>query len=318
MPEIPKIEVELEILRCHNKKLRDDMDVLNVKLTKVEAQVKRYQDKGQEWLKKVDDRKNKEIGELEKTFNQRLSDISKKSESEKKQLEIKTSNLLKQISDFEQLIISERKSFDDERKDFENKNTNLFKEISDKNQTLEKDFERKKKIFEEELSKLNSKLANLSTKIMREQRSKYGFQSKFDKLYSENFKLCDKIQQLEIDNTDLSDKLKSKVSKPDHINTAKSSSVKSVDNNSSHFQKSPTQSSKKTQKVWVIKGSPEAAKLHKANRKKNRASRSKSFAPDFIQSTTHLIQLAKRKLCCSYCYTDMLGTEDSTKCGYYC
>ncbi|KAI3718207.1 hypothetical protein L6452_19069 [Arctium lappa] len=160
---------------------------------------------------------------------------------------------------------------------------------------------------------------------MKEKRSKTGNQSKFDKLYNERSKPCDRIQQLEIDNTDLSNKLtadtsisssydydsdesvgsfqsvssmfqkmvfrkqtmKSNFSKPDQINTPKSFYVKSADKSANHFQKSPTQSPWKDQMVWVVKGSLEEAKLHRADKKKNRASR--GFTECFLANPEHFL-----------------------------
>ncbi|KAI3758490.1 hypothetical protein L6452_06054 [Arctium lappa] len=82
---------------------------------------------------------------------------------------------------------------------------------------------------------------------------------------------------------------------------------KSVDGSVSYYVKSLGKKSKKTQMVWRVKDSSKKKKNDKAfastsKAKKNRAYKGKSFGnSDIYYSTNHLIRIAQRKICCSYC-----------------
>ncbi|KAI3715933.1 hypothetical protein L6452_22925 [Arctium lappa] len=235
-------------------------------------------------------------------LNWKLTEISRKVESEKKKLELRCVKLSKQVSDFEKIVISDRDIFDKERKNSEKKNTLLFKEIYDKNQNLEKDFEAERKHFESVISELSDKLVVLSTDIQKVQETKSEMQSKFDKLCNEKAKLNDKISQLEKASVDLSDKLasetpvlscydddasesvcsfksvdslyqkmvfkkqtvKSEILKPNQIKPSSPFYVKSVDRYAYGFH-----AFKKEKMIWGVKGSPESVKYQKYQQKLN-------------------------------------------------
>ncbi|KAI3758679.1 hypothetical protein L6452_06250 [Arctium lappa] len=83
---------------------------------------------------------------------------------------------------------------------------------------------------------------------------------------------------------------------------------KSIDGSANFYIKSLGKHSKKNQMVWRVKNSSdEEKKKDKAsasttNAKKNRAHKDKSFVyPDMFYSTNHLIRVAQKKICCSYC-----------------
>ncbi|KAI3669474.1 hypothetical protein L6452_40710 [Arctium lappa] len=83
---------------------------------------------------------------------------------------------------------------------------------------------------------------------------------------------------------------------------------KSVDGSVSYYVKSLGKQSKKTQMVWRVKSSSDKEnKKDKAfastsNAKNNSAYKGKSFGnSDIFYSTNHLIRIAQKKICCSYC-----------------
>ncbi|KAI3685481.1 hypothetical protein L6452_34727 [Arctium lappa] len=83
---------------------------------------------------------------------------------------------------------------------------------------------------------------------------------------------------------------------------------KSVDGSASYYVKSLGKSSQKSQMVWRVKSSSDEKKMKDkafkstTNAKKNTAHKGKSFGnPDIYYSTNHLIRIAQRKICCSYC-----------------
>ncbi|KAI3771816.1 hypothetical protein L6452_02985 [Arctium lappa] len=83
---------------------------------------------------------------------------------------------------------------------------------------------------------------------------------------------------------------------------------KSVDSPTSFYVKSLGKYSKKEHMVWRVKSSSddeqknEKTSTSTSNAKKNRAHKGKSFSkPDTIYSANHLIRLAEKKICCSYC-----------------
>ncbi|KAI3771135.1 hypothetical protein L6452_02293 [Arctium lappa] len=250
MPEIPKIEAENEKLKSQNSKLRTEIDTLNVKLTKAEAQVSTYESKGKEWIKKVDERFKKEKAELEKIFNLKLSELSRKAESEKKELVHRCTKLSKQVYDFEKIVITERDIFDKETKNYEKKNTLLFKEISDKNQNLEKDFEAERKHFESVISELSEKLALASdTPVL----------SPYDGDASESVCSFQSVDSLHQKMVCKKQTVKSEVLKSNQIKPSCPFYVKSVDIYAYGFN-----DSKKEKMIWVVKGSPESVKYQKS------------------------------------------------------
>ncbi|KAI3746839.1 hypothetical protein L6452_09281 [Arctium lappa] len=189
---------------------------------------------------------DKEKSNLETSSTQKISDFSKKTLEEKKDLELRCIKLSKQVSDFEKILITERdifakekqvlenkitelpnqistlqdllekerkcfkenkRSYELEKKNAEKRNIGIFKDISEKTKNLEKDFEQERSHFESEISKLTSKLTALSSDYQKEQKARSDLTHKFDRLTSERNILAAKIKDLEAANVNLSEKI---------------------------------------------------------------------------------------------------------------
>ncbi|KAI3771040.1 hypothetical protein L6452_02192 [Arctium lappa] len=160
--------------------------------------------------------KSDEKSNLEKLYNQKLSDFSKKALQEKNDLEHRCLKLSKQVSDFEKILITERDTFAKERKVLDEKiekkksekrNVGIFNEISAKNKNLEKEFELERQNFENEISKLSRRLTGLSSIMSKEQKARSDLQVKFDTILEEKNLLSKKIKDLEVANVELSEKI---------------------------------------------------------------------------------------------------------------
>ncbi|KAI3714865.1 hypothetical protein L6452_21825 [Arctium lappa] len=188
----------------------------------------------------------KEKSKLETSSTQKISDFSKKTLQEKKDLEHRCFKLSKQVSEFEKILITERdtfakerqvleakitelltqistlqdllekerkcfkenkRSYELEKKNAEKRNTGIFKDISEKTKNLEKDFEQERLHFESEISKLQSKITVISSDILKEQKVRSDLKHKFDTLNSERNILAAMIKDLEVANVNLSEKI---------------------------------------------------------------------------------------------------------------
>ncbi|KAI3758822.1 hypothetical protein L6452_06394 [Arctium lappa] len=278
---------------------------------------------------------DKEKSKVETSSTQKLSELSKKTLQEKKDLELRCSKLSKQVSEFEKIVITKRDTFAKERQVLENKITELPKQISTLQDLLEKErqnFKEKKKSFElekKDAEKRNTKKAKSDLKI------------KFDTLTSERNTLSEKIKNLEVANSELSEKIRADVIDQSPVDNStesvcsfkttsssiheknvfnkksvKSNNVnsnqirpsnlfydKSVDGSASLYVKTLGKNSKKNQMVWRVKSSSDAGKKNassfksKTNAKKNREHKGKSFGNSGIYySTNHLIRIAQKKI----------------------
>ncbi|KAI3735713.1 hypothetical protein L6452_15223 [Arctium lappa] len=280
---------------------------------------------------------SKQVSEFEKIVITERDNFAK----ERKVLKDKSIEFPKKISTLQDLLENERKVFQKKKKSFdvEKKNVGIFKEISKKNKNLENDFEQERQIFESEISKLTSKIYVLSSDIQKEQMARSDLKKKFDTLSDERNILSEKIKQLEVANVELSEKISADVINQSpydnstksifsfktatnsiHENVFKRNSVKSnivksnqirlsnlfyyksIDSPASFYVKSLEKNfSKKGQIVWRVKGSPDDKKNDKS-KAKNNAHKGKSFGkPDMFYSANHLIRIAQKKICCSYC-----------------
>ncbi|KAI3728832.1 hypothetical protein L6452_17476 [Arctium lappa] len=194
MPEIPALEAENLKLKFQNSELKTKTVDLQSKLKKFEKKISTLKTKSTDLMKMCEEKFRIEKPDLERNYNQKLSDLSKKIVQEKKDIELICIKLSKQVSEFEKILISERDifakekqvleekfvdlptqictlqdllekerkvfqekkiSFESEKKTFEKKNVGIFKEISAKNKNMEKDFEQERNFFETEISKLS-------------------------------------------------------------------------------------------------------------------------------------------------------------------
>lgn len=129
------------------------------------------------------------------------------SENRIKSCDMKNCQLLKQIYDFEQVLVLERDKFEKERtefqterKGFESKSVEFSLKISDLEKILAKEreeFECKKNVFQNEIKKLTKNLSDLSTNFMKEQKVKSDLQKKYDLFFKENNVLINKVKELE-------------------------------------------------------------------------------------------------------------------------
>ncbi|KAI3729648.1 hypothetical protein L6452_18310 [Arctium lappa] len=334
-----KLQSQLKTTEQKSSELKDESVKLQNKLKALEDQIYVLEKKNAELKSSL--QAEKEKSNVKTSSTQQSSEISKKTVQEKKDLELRCIKLSKQVSDFEKILITERDTFAKERK----KNVGIFKDISEKNKNLETNFEQERSYFESEISKLTSKLSVLSSDILKEQMARSDLKKKFDTLISERNILTKKINDLEVANIELSDKVTADVISQSPVdnstesvcsfkttsssihekNVLKKKSVKSqfvksnqikpsnlfydksVDGPASYYVKSLGKSSQKIQMVWRVKDSSEEKEKYKAfastsKAKKNRAHKGKSFVyPDMFYSTNHLIRIAQRKICCSYC-----------------
>ena len=130
-------------------------------------------------------------------LSMKVSDLEEISQNH--ELKSRNIKLSKQVLDFEKIVVIERSRFRAEREELENKTLKLTEQVNDLQRTLEeerkqskekekdlegsekvniespeykkvieKDFETERKIFESEIKKPTSKLAGLSTGIMKE------------------------------------------------------------------------------------------------------------------------------------------------------
>ncbi|KAI3719326.1 hypothetical protein L6452_20223 [Arctium lappa] len=207
---------------------------------------------------------------------------------------------------------------------FEKKNVAFFKEISDKRNSIEKDFETERKIFETEIHKLSKKLSELTTEILKEQKVKSDLQKQFDLILEEINVLSAKVKKLEEINlkVDLSEQASPNTvvqspyssSSPSTTNSSKKS-VKSNEFSKDRIRPSNlfynslvddsnNQVFRKVKMVWRKKPTTESSdgnKSHDSPVVDAKSSISKTDSPTYVYSTGKLISLRRQTICCIYC-----------------
>ncbi|KAI3729553.1 hypothetical protein L6452_18214 [Arctium lappa] len=240
----PDLQAESVELQTKFKAFEENISALESSNTELKRKIYALVLENVEMIKSIQADKAKSKQETS-SFLQ-MSDISKKTLQEKKDLEHRCRNLSKQVSDFEKILITERdtfskerqvlkrkisglpsqistlqdllekerklfkeqkKSFDLEKKNYEKRNVGIFKEISEKTKNLEKDFKQEPIHFESEMSMLQSKITVLSSDIQKEQKAKSDLKQKFDTLSNERNILTKQIKDLEAANIEMSEKI---------------------------------------------------------------------------------------------------------------
>lgn len=136
---------------------------------------------------------SKQISDFEKVLILEREKFEKERtyfETERKSLNAKLVELSIKLSDLE-------KALEIERKVSEKKKVEVIKVKSDKAKSLEDDFEKERKIFKSEVSKLTKRLSELSTEIMKEKKFKSDLEKKFDFILKERNVFADNVKKLE-------------------------------------------------------------------------------------------------------------------------
>ncbi|KAI3669370.1 hypothetical protein L6452_40604 [Arctium lappa] len=206
--EITNLQSKLKTTEQRTSELKAELVGLHSKFKAFEDKISALETKNVYLIKSLS--ADKEKANLEKVYNQKQFDLSKKALQEKKDLEHRCLKLSKQVSEFEKILITERdtfgkerkvlddkvvefskqifvlqdlldkegkifqekkKSFEAEKKISEKRNVGIFKEISEKNKNMETDFEQQRQNFENEISKLSKRLYVLSLDILKEQKT---------------------------------------------------------------------------------------------------------------------------------------------------
>ncbi|KAI3707412.1 hypothetical protein L6452_25910 [Arctium lappa] len=305
-----KLQSQLKTTEQKSYELKDESVKLQNKLKASEDQISILEKKNVELSKSIQE--DKEKSNLEKSYTQKISELSKKADQEKKNIELRCIKLSKQVSDFEKVLITERDTFAKERKVLENKNTELPKQISTLQDLLEKErniFKEKKQSFEQEKKLFEKKNATIFKDISEKNKNlETDFESdlkkKFDTLISERNILSEKIKNLEAANVNLSEKISADMinQSPVGLSTESVCSFKTA-SSSNHDKNGSSDEEKKKDK----------ASASTSNAKRNSAYKGKSFDnPDMFYSTNHLIRVAQKKICCSYCGShDFIRTRTS-------
>ncbi|KAI3702171.1 hypothetical protein L6452_27897 [Arctium lappa] len=157
--KITKLQSQLKKTEQKSSELKDESVELQNKFNAFEEKISALEIKNAELIKII--QADKEKSDLEKSFTQQISEISKKTLQEKKDLELRCIKLSKQVSDFVKIIIAERDIFAKEKQVLETKFTELPKQISTLQDLLEKErqiFKEKKQSYE--LEKKNAEKRN--------------------------------------------------------------------------------------------------------------------------------------------------------------
>ncbi|KAI3746967.1 hypothetical protein L6452_09409 [Arctium lappa] len=238
--EIKLKEKKIAYLQSQPKKTEQKSSELKDELVELQNKFKAFEEKisaleihNAELKKSI--QADKEKSNLKTSSTQQISDFSKITLQEKKDLELRCIKLSKQVSEFEKIIITERdtftkeiqvletkitelpkqisslqdllekekqifketkKSFELEKKNTEKRNVGIFHEISDKTKNLEKDFELERLHFESEISKLTSRITVVSSDVHKEQKAKSDLKQMFDSLNVERNILFKKNKRL--------------------------------------------------------------------------------------------------------------------------
>ncbi|KAI3681439.1 hypothetical protein L6452_36234 [Arctium lappa] len=204
-----------------------------------------------------------------------------------------------------------------EKKVLEKKNVAIFKEIFDKRNSIEKDFESERKLFETEICKLSQKLSELTTEILKEHKVKSDLQKQFDSILEERNGLFVKVNKLKELNfkADLSEQaipdtvVQSPYSSSSTSTTSSSKScVKSNESSKDRIHPSnlfynslvdntDNQVFRKVKMVWKKKSTTEDSGGNTSY--KSPVVDPKS--PTHVYSTTKLISLNRSNICCTYC-----------------
>ncbi|KAI3672737.1 hypothetical protein L6452_38835 [Arctium lappa] len=283
----------LDCIKCANN-AKSDFTELQAELVELQHKFKAFEDKITALeLKNVELKKSlqadKVKSKLKTSSTQQLSDLSKKTLQEKKDLELRCIKLSQEVSEFEKILVTERDTFARERKVLEDKTVELPKQISALQDLLEKErkaFQEKKKSFELEKKNvekrnLTSKLTVLSSDVLKEQMAKSDLRQKFDTIIAERNILTGKIKDLEAANVQLSEKISADV-----INQSPydNSTESSVDGPTSFYVISLGKQSKKEQMVWRVKGSSDEKKKDKASTSTSKAKKNSVHKGNMIST----------------------------------
>ncbi|KAI3729594.1 hypothetical protein L6452_18255 [Arctium lappa] len=196
--EIHLFQTKLKTTEKNSSEIKVESVSLLNKMKEFEEKISALEAKNADLMKHLQADKDK--SNLEKASSQKISDHSKK------------------ISTLQDLLEKERKSFqekkksyDVEKKNAEKRNVGIFKEISEKTKNLEKDFELERQNFENEISKLTSKITVLSSYVLKEHIVRTDLKKKFDTISEERNIISKNIKDLEAANVELSDKVSADV-----------------------------------------------------------------------------------------------------------
>ncbi|KAI3702198.1 hypothetical protein L6452_27925 [Arctium lappa] len=134
---IANLQSRLKTTEQKSSELQDESVKLQNKFKAFEDKISALEIQNAELSKSI--QADKEKSNLEKSYTQKMSELSKKANQEKKDLELRCLKLSKQVSDFEKVLITERDTFAKERKVLEDKSTELPKQISILQDLLEKE-----------------------------------------------------------------------------------------------------------------------------------------------------------------------------------
>ncbi|KAI3771139.1 hypothetical protein L6452_02297 [Arctium lappa] len=299
-------------LQAESVKLQQTFTAFEDKISALEA-------KNVELLKSI--QAEKEKSKVETSSIQQMSDFSKKANQEKKDLELRCIKLSKEMSEFEKIIITERDTFAKERQQEPSHFESEISELTSKLTALSSDYQKEQKAKSDLKQKFDtlSDERNILTK-------------KINDLEAANIELPEKvtadvISQSPVDSStesvcsfktassSIHDKnvFKQNCVKPQTVksNQIRPSNLfydKSFDGSTNFYVKSLGKNSKKNQMVWRVKGSSDQEKKNDkayastSKAKRNSAHKGKSFDNlDMLYSTNHLIRVALKKICCSYC-----------------
>ncbi|KAI3735513.1 hypothetical protein L6452_15013 [Arctium lappa] len=302
-----KKDLELRCIKL-SKQVSDFEKILITKRDTFAKERKVLEDKNTEFSKQIS--VLQDLLEKERQF---FKEKKKSFESEKKNSEKRNVGIFNEISDKSKNL---QKDFEQERSYFETEISKLMSKISVlssdilKEQLARSDLKKKfdtitseRNILVAKMKDLEAANVNLSEKISADVINQSPVDNSTESVCS--FKTA---------SSSIHDKNAFK-KKNVKLITIKSSQIrpsnlfydKSVDGSVSYYVKSLGKQSKKTQMVWRVKDSSEEKKKDKAFKsttkaKKNSTHKGKSFGnSDIFYSTNHLIRIAQRKICCSYC-----------------
>ncbi|KAI3684952.1 hypothetical protein L6452_34181 [Arctium lappa] len=179
-------------------KLKDKVFSLEVEINmmKEKATQDRDNSKAQDELKKIE-KKRKEIEKENAYFQKKMNELKEKISLDEKKMEKERKEFAKKFSEFSRKAFEEKKSMELKCIKLSQTSFKLREKISEQRNNVEKDFEEERKVFETEIAKLNKKLSELSTNILKEKNAKAELHKKFDLIAKERNCLSTKIKELE-------------------------------------------------------------------------------------------------------------------------
>ncbi|KAI3685643.1 hypothetical protein L6452_34897 [Arctium lappa] len=121
--KIEKLQSQLKKTEQKSSDFQAESVELQQKFTAFEEKISVLEIQNAELIKSI--QADKEKSKLETSYTQKISELSKKADQEKKNLELRCIKLSKQVSDFEKVLVTERDTFAKERKVLEAKITEL-------------------------------------------------------------------------------------------------------------------------------------------------------------------------------------------------